>query len=130
MSNESSDIEVRGATAGDAQMVADPSIGLARRRSATLLAEELALHKRIVERDEEALLEYLDRSGHIVYCVALALTEDPGAAEDLTERLFLDLWQLPDGFNPRNGPMVLQLLKGMAARSPAGVGKLQPHATN
>ncbi|MDQ4132920.1 MAG: hypothetical protein M3179_06840 [Actinomycetota bacterium] len=107
-----------------------PSIGSARQRSATLLEEESALHKRIVERDEAALLEYLDRSGHIVYCVALALTEDAAAAEDLTEGLFLDLWRLPDRFHPRNGPMVLQLLQRTAARSPAGVGTLQPHTAN
>ncbi len=66
MSNESSDLEVRRATPGDAQMVAHPSIDSARQRSATLLEEESELHKRIVERDEAALLEYLDRSGHVV----------------------------------------------------------------
>ena len=68
------------------------------------------------------MLEYLDRSGHIVYCVALVLAKDVGAAEDLTEGLFLDLCQLPDRCDPRNGPMVLQLLERMAAPSPAGVG--------
>ncbi len=130
MSNESSGVEVRRVTAGDARIVAHPSIGSARQRAATLLEEESALHKRIVERDEAALLEYLDRSGHIVYCVALALTEDPSAAEDLTEGLFLDLWRLPHRFDPRNGPMVVQLLKRMAARSPAGVGTLRRHAIN
>ncbi len=109
-------------------MVSHSSTGSARQRAATLLEEESALHKRIVERDEAALLEYLDRSGHIVYCVALALTEDVAVAEDLTEGLFLDLWQLPDRFDPRNGPMVLQLLQRMAVRRPAGVRKSQPRA--
>ncbi len=121
MSDESSDVKVRRATEGDAQMVSHPSVGSARQRSATLLEEESALHQRIIERDEAALLEYFDRRGHIVYCVALALAEDAVAAEDLTEGLFVDLWQLPDRFDPRNGPMVLQLLERMAARSPAGV---------
>ena len=130
MSNESSDVGVRGETAGEAPMVSHSSIGSARQRSATLLEEEWALHKRIVERDEAALLEYLDRSGHIVYCVAVALTEELAIAEDLSVGLFLELWQLPDRFHPSNGPMVLQLLQRMVARSPAGVGRLQPHAIN
>ncbi len=97
MSNAASDVGVRGATAGHAQMVSHPSVGSARQGSATLLEEESALHQRIVERDEAALLEYFDRGGHIVYCVALALTEDAVAAEDLTEGLFVDLWQAGGG---------------------------------
>ncbi|HEX2275339.1 MAG TPA: hypothetical protein VHG90_15845 [Acidimicrobiales bacterium] len=86
------------------------------------------MHKRIVERDEAALLEYLDRSGHIVYCVALALTEDQAAAEDLTEGLLLDLWHHPDRFDPRNGPMVLQLLQRLPTPSLAGVTTSQPRS--
>ncbi len=123
MSRASSDVEVRRAIAGDAQMVSHPSVGSARQRSATPLEEESALHKRIIERDEAALLEYFDRGGHIMYCVALAFADDAAAAEDLTEGLFVDLWRLPDRFDPRNGPMVLQLLERMAAGSPAGVGR-------
>ena len=64
--------------------------------------------------------------GHIVYCVALALTEDRAAAEELTEGLFVDLWKRPDRFDPRDGPMVLQLLQRLPAPSPAGVPTAQP----
>jgi hypothetical protein len=107
-------------------VVPHPAIGSARRRSTTLLEEESALHRRILDHEEAALLEYLDRSGHIVYCVALALTEDRAAAEELTEGLFVDLWKRPDRFDPRDGPMVLQLLQRLPAPSLAGVPTAPP----
>ena len=87
-----------------------------RRPSATLLEEERLLHERIVQRDDSALLEYLDRMGHVLYCAALMHTGDTTAAEALTEELFIDLWQEPEAFNPAHGPAALQLLERMARR--------------
>jgi hypothetical protein len=86
----------------------DAAVGRTARRK--LFDEELRLHERIVARDQSAVLEFLDRVGGVVYCMAVARTGDPTAAEDLTERFFLDLWREPERFHPAHGPVALQLI--------------------
>jgi hypothetical protein len=86
-----------------------------RQSAEALVHEELALHRRLCRRDESALLEYLDRVGHVVYCTALLLGEDEAAAEEMTERLFVELWRRPEGFSPERGPVALQLLALLTA---------------
>ncbi|MDQ4131690.1 MAG: hypothetical protein M3179_00430, partial [Actinomycetota bacterium] len=73
--------------------------------------EEALLHERLVDRDESALLECLDRFGHIVYCTSLTESGDPVAAENVTQRVFVQLWRRPEEFHPRHGPLVLQLVQ-------------------
>lgn len=77
--------------------------------------EELALHARIRAGDESALMECLDRFGPVVYCALLRATEDVALTEDLTERGFVSLWRSPTSFDPRRGPMALQLLAALAS---------------
>ncbi len=72
--------------------------------------EELVLHRRILSGDESAALECLDRYGSVVYCGLLHLTGDVGLSEDLTEQVFVELWCSPRSFDPRCGPLALQLL--------------------
>jgi DNA-directed RNA polymerase specialized sigma24 family protein len=88
--------------------------GTQRASAAELLQEERVLHGRILQRDESALLEFLDRVGHVLFCAALVHTGDATAAEDLTEELFVDLWEAPEAFSPARGPVALQLLERMA----------------
>ena len=80
-----------------------------------LLLEELALHERICAGDEAAVLEGLERFGHLVYCSLLGITGDRGVAEDLTERAFVALWRSPESFDPRQGPIALQLLREVSS---------------
>ncbi|MDQ3978144.1 MAG: hypothetical protein M3314_01130 [Actinomycetota bacterium] len=80
------------------------------------LDEELRLHQRIVEGDESALLECLDRAGHLVYCSALLRAGNSTAADDLTEAVFVDLWREPEAFHPAHGPIALQLMRRIARR--------------
>ena len=80
-----------------------------------LVADESRLHERVVQRDEAALLECFDRTADLVYCMALARTGDQASAEDLTEAVFVALWRDPAAFSPSHGPLVLQLLRRMAA---------------
>jgi DNA-directed RNA polymerase specialized sigma24 family protein len=79
-----------------------------------LLDEELRLHERVVARDEAALLEWLGRTGGVVYSVALSHTGRVGLAEDLTEALFLEVWRHPEAFHPDKGPLTLQLIRRMS----------------
>lgn len=76
-----------------------------------LIEEELRLHERVVQRDESALLECLDRVGDLVYCMALLQTGRPALAEELTERLFVAFWRDPEAFPPTQGPLGLQLVR-------------------
>ena len=80
----------------------------------SLIEEERRLYERVVQRDESALLECLDRIGHLVYCMALARTGQRNSAEELTERLFVAYWRNPRTFEPSRGPLGLQFLCRMA----------------
>ncbi len=78
-----------------------------------LIEEESRLYERVVRGDESALLECLDRIGHLVYCMAVVHTGGQASAEELTERLFLAFWRDPQAFPPSRGPLGLQLLRRM-----------------
>ena len=80
-----------------------------------LMADELRVHERVVERDRAALLECFDRAADLVYCMALARTGDEASAQALTEAVFVALWRDPAAFPPSQGPLGLQLLRRMAA---------------
>jgi RNA polymerase sigma-70 factor (ECF subfamily) len=50
---------------------------------------------------EQALAEVYDTYGPIVYGVALHVTRDRGAAEDIAQEVFVDLWRRPERFDPQ-----------------------------
>lgn len=82
--------------------------------------EELDLYHRICARDEDALLECFDRFAPVVYCLLKQLTPEVSLIEDLTVRTFVSLWREPASFDPRRGPMALQLLATLPASLPGG----------
>ena len=86
----------------------------ARRHGKQLLDVELGLHQRVVNRDQAALLEWLQRAGSLVYCAALSRTGAPAEAEVMTAALFLDVWRHPSMFHPADGPLSLQLIRRMS----------------
>lgn len=89
---------------------------------------DVLLHDRLLERDPSALLECLDRFGASVYCIALARTGDVAAAEDLTERVFVDLWRRPEEFDPCRAPIVLQVVRRLLRDSPNSPKSLRSEA--
>lgn len=86
---------------------------------AWLRDEDVRLHQRLLDRDESALLGCLDRFGHIVYCTSLVETGDSVVAEMVTKRVFVQLWRRPEAFDPRCGPLVLQLVGATLRRATA-----------
>jgi len=71
-------------------------------------AEQLVTGLR--RRDEAALSELYDRYGQTVYAVALRVTGDAGAAEEISLDAFHQLWQQADRYDARQGSLLNWLL--------------------
>ena len=55
--------------------------------------------------DEQAMAQLYDRYSPIIYSVALRVLGDTGAAEDILQEVFLQLWRSPDMFDASRGSM-------------------------
>jgi RNA polymerase sigma factor (sigma-70 family) len=80
-------------------------------------AWEKRLHRRLRAGEYEALAAAYDEFSPYVYGIALRATGDEMAAEDITEHVFLRLWERPGEFDPERGP--LRVLLCEPARSKA-----------
>lgn len=58
------------------------------------------LHERLVAGDGEALVEVYDAHAPVVYGLAIRVTGDHTAAEDITQDVFVRLWERPEDFDP------------------------------
>jgi RNA polymerase sigma factor (sigma-70 family) len=68
-------------------------------------AWESQLHQRLVARDREALADCYDQYAVLVYTVALRTIGDRGAADDVTQDVFLKLWAQPSSVDLSRGTM-------------------------
>jgi RNA polymerase sigma-70 factor (ECF subfamily) len=64
---------------------------------------ERSVRARLVVRDPAALLELYDQFGSYVYGLAARVIGDRRAAEDITQDVFLALWERPEAFDPDRG---------------------------
>jgi len=55
--------------------------------------------------DEQAMAQLYDRYSPIVYSVALRVLGDTGAAEDILQDIFMQLWRRPDSFDASRGSL-------------------------
>ena len=55
--------------------------------------------------DEQAMAQLYDRYSPLIYSVALRVLGDTGAAEDILQEVFLQLWRSPDMFDASRGSM-------------------------
>jgi RNA polymerase sigma-70 factor (ECF subfamily) len=67
--------------------------------------DEAALVRRLKQRDPEALGEVYDCYGRAVFVVIARVVRDRGAAEDLTQETFLQIWNRIQGFDESRGPL-------------------------
>jgi RNA polymerase sigma factor (sigma-70 family) len=58
---------------------------------------------RLVARDPRALAEMYDQFGSFVFGLASRVIRDRRAAEDVTQDVFLSLWERPEAFDPERG---------------------------
>jgi RNA polymerase sigma factor (sigma-70 family) len=66
---------------------------------------ERRLHDRLLRREVAALADAYDQFSAIVFGVALRVTTDRHAAEDVTQETLLDLWRRPERFDPDRGAL-------------------------
>jgi len=72
---------------------------------ATSTSAEHLIHQRLLAHDVAALAEVYDQLAPIVFGVALRVTNDQHAAEDVTQDVVLDLWRRPERFDPERGAL-------------------------
>lgn len=65
--------------------------------------DDLRLIRRVAQRDQNALLDLYTRYGNAVYALALRVLQQSALAEEVTQDVFLKLWQQPDRWNPGLG---------------------------
>lgn len=63
------------------------------------------LHRRLVHGDEAALAEAYTTYGGLVRRVAVRVTHSAGAADDVAQEVFAQLWARPYAFDPRRGSL-------------------------
>ena len=66
-------------------------------------ASDLDLVAAMVRRDQSACSALYDRYSRLVFSVALRVTNDRTAAEDVVHDLFLQLWRQPEKFDGARG---------------------------
>jgi RNA polymerase sigma-70 factor (ECF subfamily) len=69
----------------------------------------MRLVARIRAGDQQALSELYDRYSKVVYGVALRILHDTGAAEELLQDIFLQLWRKSDAFDSSKGSLAAWL---------------------
>ncbi|MFC0527416.1 RNA polymerase sigma factor [Phytohabitans kaempferiae] len=78
---------------------------------------DVRLRERLVAGDGDALAEAYDRWSGLIHTLALRITDDAAAAEDITQDVFVGLWQRPEAYDPERGALRTWLC--MLARSRA-----------
>jgi RNA polymerase sigma factor (sigma-70 family) len=66
-------------------------------------AWELAVRDRLISRDPSVLSDLYDQFGSYVFGLAARVIGDRHAAEDVTQEVFLSIWERPEAFEPSRG---------------------------
>lgn len=73
-------------------------------------ANDAALVRRVVEGDESALAMLYDRYSGVVYSAVKRIVDDTGAAEEVLQDIFYQLWRNASSFEPTRGSLAGWLL--------------------
>jgi RNA polymerase sigma-70 factor (ECF subfamily) len=73
------------------------------------MTSDLTLVTAIRSGDQAAMAALYDRYSSIVYAVALRVLQDTGAAEDVLQDVFVQLWRNPGAFDASRGNMAAWL---------------------
>ncbi|MFJ8823531.1 sigma-70 family RNA polymerase sigma factor [Streptomyces sp. NPDC102467] len=75
------------------------------RKDGTGPTADAELHRRLVYGDEAALAEAYDTYGGLVRGVAVRVTHQAGAADDVAQEVFAHLWARPCTYDERRGTL-------------------------
>ena len=64
---------------------------------------ELGLHQRLLARQHQAFADLYDQYAAVVFGVAMRVTSNRQAAEDVSQVVFLEAWEHADRFDPTRG---------------------------
>ena len=85
-----------------------------------------SLLERVVKKDEAALAALYDRYSRLVFAEASRILRDKGAAEEILQDIFYQVWRTAEKFDPRRGSLPGWLL--VVTRNRA-ISKLRRHST-
>ena len=88
------------------------------------MAADMDLHVRLVAGDLDALAAAYDEHSPFVYGVAVKITGSRESAEEITQDVFVALWERPLSYEPRHGSLrgwlVSKALHASAVRAEVG----------
>lgn len=73
--------------------------------ASNMVPTDATLVSAIASGDEQAMAELYDRYSAVVYSVALRVLSDRGAAEDILQDVFMQLWRNPKVFDANRGSL-------------------------
>jgi RNA polymerase sigma-70 factor (ECF subfamily) len=80
------------------------------------LDDERLVHS-VARRDQDALAEVYRRHGDGVFALVTRVLQDRAMAEEVTQEVFLRLWNEPDRFDPQRGALRSFLLRQAHSRA-------------
>jgi RNA polymerase sigma-70 factor, ECF subfamily len=91
-------------------------------------AADISLVLAIRSGDENAMAKLYDRYSSIVYSVALRVLGDAGAAEDVLQEVFMQLWRNPGVFDSSRGNLAAWLAVISRNRAIDAIRKRRPES--
>ena len=77
---------------------------------ATVTTTDLVLLERVQRGDQDALMQLYQGYGNLVYSLSLRVLQNSVLAEEVTQDIFLKVWQHPGRWNPQLGQFSSWLL--------------------
>jgi RNA polymerase sigma-70 factor (ECF subfamily) len=75
------------------------------RDATNVVSSDAVIVSAIRSGDEQAMAQLYERYSFIVYAVALRVLGDTGAAEDVLQEVFLQLWRSPQAYDASRGSL-------------------------
>jgi RNA polymerase sigma-70 factor (ECF subfamily) len=75
-----------------------------------MVMPEVELLHQVAQRDQDALMSLYTRFGNLVFSLSLRILHQPGLAEEVTQDIFLKVWNQPERWNPALGQFSSWLL--------------------
>jgi len=95
----------------------NPSSRVSISESNTNLSTDAGDLGQVLRRDQSALARIYDRLGGAVYGLSRQVLKDDGLAQDVTQEIFLRLWNEPQRFDAERGSLRSFLLREAHSRS-------------